>query len=179
MKLALVRHGRTAWNHERRMQGRSDVPLDDHGREQAEAAGRLLGRAVWARVVTSPLARAHESAAIICSHLPGTEMIVDADLLERDYGTAEGMKVGDAHEQWPQQDYPGAEPLIAVAHRMAGTLHRLLSLPGSTIVVSHGTALRIGLEAVTDDTCPRIINGEVLALEEHEPSLLRARRLHI
>lgn len=105
-------------------------------------------------------------------------MVIDADLLERDYGTAEGMKVGDAHERWPQQDYPGAEPLTEVADRVAGALRRLLLLPRGTIVVAHGTALRVGLEAVTGDTCPRIMNGEVLALEEHEPSLLRARRLH-
>lgn len=178
MKLALVRHGRTAWNHERRMQGRSDIPLDNHGREQAEAAGRLLARAVWTRVVSSPLLRAQESAEIICSHLPGAELLTDANLLERDYGAAEGMKVGDARERWPQQDYPDAEPLADVASRVSGALHRLLIMPGSTIIVAHGTALRVGLEAITGNLCPRIMNGEVLALEEHESSVLRVRRLH-
>lgn len=179
MKLALVRHGRTAWNYDRRMQGRSDVPLDDLGRAQADAVGRLLTRAVWARVVSSPLQRAQESARIITSHLPEINLLIDANLIERDFGKAEGMTVRDAHEQWPDQDYPNAEPLTEVAHRTAEALRKLVALPGNTIVVAHGTALRVGLESLTNNPCPRIMNGEVIVLEECEPPALRARRLHI
>ena len=69
MTLALVRHGRTAWNLERRLQGRSDIALDAHGELQAHAAGRLLARAQWGRVVTSPLTRAAQTASIIWSYL--------------------------------------------------------------------------------------------------------------
>lgn len=68
MTLALVRHGRTAWNLERRLQGRSDIALDAHGELQAHAAGRLLARAQWGRVVTSPLTRAAQTASIIGSY---------------------------------------------------------------------------------------------------------------
>ncbi|RII86603.1 histidine phosphatase family protein, partial [Clavibacter michiganensis subsp. insidiosus] len=45
-RIVLVRHGRTAWNVERRVQGSSDIPLDDTGRAQAATAGALLAAAV-------------------------------------------------------------------------------------------------------------------------------------
>lgn len=54
MTLALVRHGRTEWNRRRLMQGRSDVPLDDHGRAQAHAIAHLLATVALAPGDDSP-----------------------------------------------------------------------------------------------------------------------------
>src|SRR5690606_21892304 len=108
--LALVRHGRTEWNRQRRMQGRADVPLDDHGRAQADAVGQLLSRAVWSVVVSSPLQRAAETARIIGARLGVVEPVTDPRLIERDYGVAEGLPVAEAHERWPDHGYPAAEP---------------------------------------------------------------------
>lgn len=163
MTLALVRHGRTAWNHERRMQGRTDLPLDDEGRMQALGAGRLLARAQWRRIVSSPLERAHETAQII-GQLAGLEVARDPALIERDYGIAEGLSVSEAHERWPEGDYPSSEPLGVLAER-AGAALRARAEETGTIVVAHGTFLRIGIEALTGTTCPRIINGQVVLIE--------------
>ncbi|PPF80189.1 hypothetical protein C5E07_18180 [Pseudoclavibacter sp. RFBJ3] len=163
--LALVRHGRTAWNLERRLQGRSDIALDAHGELQAHAAGRLLARARWGSVITSPLTRAAQTAAIVGSHLGVPEPAVEPGLLERDFGRAEGMRVAEAAERWPGGDYPGSETAAQLAERAGEALTALLGAPGTAVVVSHGVFLRAGIEAVTGATCPRILNGQVVLLE--------------
>lgn len=165
MTLALVRHGRTAWNLERRLQGRSDIALDAHGEAQAEAAGRLLARAQWGRVFTSPLTRAAQTAVILGSHLGAADPVVEPDLLERDFGEAEGMRVAEAAERWPSGDYPGSETAVELGRRAGSALGALLEAPGTAVVVSHGVFLRAGIEAVTGGVCPRILNGQVVLLE--------------
>jgi len=166
--LALVRHGRTSWNLERRLQGRTDRPLDEIGRRQARAAALTLASRPWASVVCSPLARAQETAALIAAELGAPAPTVDACLLERDYGVAEGVTVAEAHERWPDGHYPGAESANSLAERSGSALHRLAALPEPTIVVGHGAFLRAGIEALTGRPFPRILNGDVVLVEHGE-----------
>ena len=77
MIVALLRHGRTEWNDVRRMQGRADISLSDAGRAQV-AAWRLPAALAGARIVASPLARAIETARLLC----GTEPAVERRLRE-------------------------------------------------------------------------------------------------
>lgn len=177
MTLALVRHGRTPWNLERRMQGRSDIPLDEVGRAQADAAGRLLAEAVWHRVVSSPLQRAVLSAEIIRRHVGDLPFGTDPVLLERDYGDADGLPVAEAWERWPDGEYPGSEPVDATRDRAAGAFRSLARAEGSTIVVAHGALLRAGIQALTGSDCPRIGNGEVVLLETSAAGRFIARSL--
>jgi uncharacterized phosphatase len=81
----LVRHGETEWNRQRRIQGSTDIPLNDIGREQAARTGRLLSRRDWAGIASSPLSRAFETGSIIARAVgvdPGRGEGLDA-LVER------------------------------------------------------------------------------------------------
>ena len=66
-RIALIRHGQTDWNLEERLQGATDVPLNDTGRHEARAVARRLhaGASRWDVLVSSPLSRAVETAQII------------------------------------------------------------------------------------------------------------------
>ncbi|MDH2444447.1 histidine phosphatase family protein [Amnibacterium sp. CER49] len=98
--LVLVRHGETEWNRTNRVQGLTDIPLNETGRRQAREAGRRLAAERWDAIVASPLSRAAETARIIADEvgLPGVEL-VDA-LVERNYGEAEGMTGPEIDARW-------------------------------------------------------------------------------
>jgi len=95
--LLLVRHGRTAQNASRRLLGRMDVPLDELGRRQAEALGRVPQLHDAVRVVSSPLARAMETAAAL-----GPAVTVDPRWTEIDYGIYDGKRLEDVPELFQQ-----------------------------------------------------------------------------
>lgn len=85
-RLILVRHGRTALNAQGRIQGRTDVPLDDQGREEARRAGDWLrDRYAIHALYASPLIRAYETAAIIGENI-GLHPQIHDDLIEFDFG---------------------------------------------------------------------------------------------
>ncbi|TPX05042.1 histidine phosphatase family protein, partial [Schumannella luteola] len=115
--LAFVRHGQTDWNREGRLQGSSDIPLNDTGREQALAAERMLAEWTWDAVVSSPLARARETARIVADGLGLPLGPAYPELVERDYGPLEGLPDTEVIARWPDRRYPGAEPLDAVVDR--------------------------------------------------------------
>lgn len=165
MTLAVVRHGTTAWNRDRRMQGTTDLQLDDVGRAEARAAAARVARLGATRIVTSPMVRARETATIIAAAL-GLEggVSCDAELVERDFGVAEGLPVDEARERWPDAVYPEAEPMADVAARGARALARVSGEP--TIVVAHGVLLRATLELVTGAPVARLVNGEALVLRD-------------
>ena len=92
--LALVRHGQTDWNAQRRLQGSTDIPLNDVGRGQARDAVAVLSGYEWDAIVSSPLSRAAETANLIAAGLGlGVDRRVP-DLAERSFGPAEGMQAG-------------------------------------------------------------------------------------
>jgi len=165
VSIALVRHGRTEWNRARRMQGRTDIPLDELGRAQAEATGRVLSVALWQRVVSSPLARARETAEIIAGHVPGVAVECDGALIERGYGLAEGMQVAEARERWPDEAFPGAEPVADATARGVEAVRAVAADGRPAVIVAHGTLIRLTVSALTGTQCPRILNGQVMLLE--------------
>jgi uncharacterized phosphatase len=146
--LYLVRHGETEWNRQRRIQGLTDIPLNDTGREQARLTGSLLTRRPITRVVASPLSRARETAAIIASQLGlGDPELRDA-FVERNYGAAEGLDFHEIDVRYPPgADVPGRESREEVAARVIPALQALAAeQPGEAIVVvSHGGAIRAAL----------------------------------
>lgn len=166
--LALVRHGQTDWNLARRIQGNTDIPLNDTGRAQAiETAAQLAG-AEWDAVLTSPLSRARETAEIIATALGLPEPTADADLVERRYGDAEGMDYQELHERFPAGIVvPGRETHREVQQRVYAALIGIAEQhPGqSLIVVCHGGVISSLVRHATDGGRPRaderIENGSV------------------
>lgn len=164
--IALVRHGETDWNLARRIQGRTDIPLNDTGRAQARATAEVLAAAGdWTGVRSSPLIRAVETAQILAQGLGLNDPDRDERFWERHFGEAEGMGVDEAKHRWPGLDnIAGAEPLQPVAERTARALERVLTEAPGSIVVAHGAMLRLGLSEVSGTEIPRILNGEVWLL---------------
>ncbi len=103
-RIALVRHGETAWSLEGRHTGRTDIPLTDHGRAQARAAAPLLDGAPIIAVATSPLQRARDTCALLGY---GDEAVDDPDLVEWDYGAYEGITTAQIREWVPGSSAPG------------------------------------------------------------------------
>ena len=151
MLLTLVRHGETDWNRQRRIQGSTDVPLNDTGRDQARASAALLARRSWDAVYTSPLVRASETAAIIADHLGLGVPTPVAALVERSYGASEGFTDTELAKRYPEGvDVPGREAREAVLARALPALQNLglVHPSGAVIVVSHGGLIRSVLAAV-------------------------------
>jgi len=164
-ELYLVRHGETDWNRARRIQGTTDIPLNATGREQAATTGRMLRRRGWDGIYASPLSRALETARIIAGETGLGEPVAIPDLVERDYGDAEGLTWEQIERRYPEGvRVPGRESREAVALRVVPALLRLAAEhPGESIlVVSHGGAIRSVLNAVDPGSrFGMITNGSV------------------
>ena len=141
--IVCVRHGETEWSRERRHTGRTDIPLTATGREQALLAGRRLASRDWALVLTSPLARAAATA-----RLAGLDAEPDDDLMEWDYGDAEGRTTTEIREERPGWDIwadgpAGGEPVDAVGERADRVIARALAAEGDVVLFAHGHLLRV------------------------------------
>lgn len=149
--LYLVRHGETNWNLERRIQGSTDIPLNDTGRAQAATTGRLLANREWDAVVSSPLSRAYETASIIAGEIGLAAPTTLDTIVERHYGDAEGLDYDQIAARFPNDaPVPGRESHEEVAERVVPALIDLAErYPGkSLVVVSHGGVIRSVLNAV-------------------------------
>ncbi|MER6979130.1 histidine phosphatase family protein, partial [Streptomyces carpinensis] len=98
--LLLVRHGETEWSLSGRHTSRTDLPLTQHGEEQAKSLAPLLSVRPHALVLTSPLGRAVRTAEL--AGLTGA--VPEADLHEWDYGGYEGVTTADIHRTRPGWD---------------------------------------------------------------------------
>lgn len=167
MTLAFIRHGQTDWNRDGRIQGSSDVPLNDTGREQARAAETMLEAWSWDAVVSSPLSRARETASIVAAGLGLPLGGAYPELVERDYGPHEGSSSAEVVARWPHRDFPGAEPLDAMVERCLRGLARIdADHPDrNVVVVCHGTIMKYTLIRLTGHPVDVIRNGTVSAIE--------------
>jgi probable phosphoglycerate mutase len=149
--LYLVRHGETDWNRAHRIQGSTDVPLNDTGRLQARRAGRLLARRSWDGIYSSPLSRALETAEILGEELGLGAPLTLAALVERNYGEAEGLTDRQIARRYPgTTPVPGRESRDEVRQRVVPALLSLAEdNPGRHLIVaSHGAVIRTLLMAV-------------------------------
>ena len=151
MVLALIRHGQTDWNLAARMQGRTDIPLNDTGRAQARAAASAFAAESWHAVVSSPLGRARETAAILAEHLALPLGAAYDELVEQEFGEAEGTLVAELDTRWPDRDFAGKEPDHEVGERGVRGLERVArDHEGKRVlVVAHGTLIRHTLAEIS------------------------------
>ena len=144
-KLWVVRHGETEWARLGRHTGRTDIPLTRRGREQAVAVGKRLSGHPFALVLSSPLARALDTArrAGFADRIETTD-----DLLEWDYGADEGRTTTEIQLDRPGWTIWGDGPLRgeAVEHvgkRVDRVIQRARAADGDALVFAHGHVLRI------------------------------------
>ncbi|MDQ6767195.1 MAG: histidine phosphatase family protein [Candidatus Eremiobacteraeota bacterium] len=163
MKLLLVRHGESTWNVEGRYQGRRDAPLSPRGRAQAEAlAARLCDEQAArpndkrvAAIVSSPLARAHDTAQI-CARALGLSVKVDERLTEISHGQWEGKLGHEVASLWPDMvaawrsrphevRFPGGETLQDVRSRFVSFVSTLQDDAEPLLATTHDVIVRIAL----------------------------------
>jgi uncharacterized phosphatase len=141
----LVRHGETEWNKKRIIQGISDIPLNDTGRAQAAAVAEILAGHTFDLLISSPLSRALETATIIAKRLGMPAPLLSPDLIERNYGDAEGSSGLDMEVRFPDRSLvPGQETREAVTQRVVGALHDLATRhpTADILAVAHGGVIR-------------------------------------
>lgn len=101
--ILLIRHGETAWNAVRRLQGHIDIPLNAEGERQAGALGRALAAESVDVIVSSDLRRARQTAQAVADQYDGATVQTDANLRERCYGVFEGMLYTEVEQQYPAE----------------------------------------------------------------------------
>jgi len=146
-QLLVIRHGETEWSRAARHTGRSDIPLNDKGREEARGAARTLDGWNITRAYTSPLGRARETAELVA---PVCGVDVDPDLVEWDYGIYEGrttLEIRDEEPAWSVFTHPmkGGESIADVGGRVDRFLARVVGEveSGNAAVFAHGHVLAI------------------------------------
>jgi probable phosphoglycerate mutase len=167
---ALIRHGQTDWNAQRRLQGSTDIPLNDVGRGQARDAGSVLAGYEWDMIVSSPLRRAAETADLIAAGLGLNVARRVPELTERSFGRAEGLQAGPELEALRVPGgFRGAESEDEAASRGLGALEALAGeFPGRRVlVIAHGTLLRVSLSRAIGRTLQRIDNAALNLAHHH------------
>ncbi len=166
-RVVAIRHGQTEWNVGGRIQGQLDIPLDAHGRWQADRlAAALAGEGIEA-VWSSDLQRALETARALAGPL-GLTVTLDAALRERAFGVFEGLTYQEIAERWPADaerwrrrdpsfGAAGGETLAEFSDRCVAAVERIAAAEaGRTVaIVAHGgvmdclyrAASRIALDA--------------------------------
>jgi probable phosphoglycerate mutase len=149
----LVRHGETDWNREQRLQGVRNIPINSVGAQQASWLAERLSLCDIRCVISSPLARARETAAVVADAC-GCPVVIDARLAEVDHGLWTGWTLPEIASEHPSlvahgQLLPEAfdvncgEPLTNVFRRVSAALHDVVERHHgeSIVVVGHGVAL--------------------------------------
>ena len=166
VRLVLVRHGETDWNMARRIQGQLDEPLNETGRQQAEAAASRFAPGMVDVVYCSDLGRAAQTAAPIGA-VTGAPVQPQTVWRERHFGRFQGMRYAEIAEtepavfarleaRDPSLDLDGGESLMQVRARIDEALRALVArhVGQRVVVVSHGGVL---------DAIYRLVTGKPVA----------------
>ena len=165
LRLALVRHGQTDWNVQRRCQGWEDVPLNDLGRLQGRKVAQRLASWRIDEIFTSDLSRAHDTATMIAERV-GLKPQARIGLRELNFGQCQGLRFADLQgtplgatwEAFRRGDHyaalPGGEHPDEVVERIDAVLHEALerakedSGKRNVLMVGHGGSFRLAICAM-------------------------------
>lgn len=175
MRLFITRHGKTAWNEQNRVCGRTDIPLSKDGVLQAGALALAVAARKVDLIIASPLERAVETGRIVADfcHIP---LMTDDRLIEQDYGVYEGVDRKNVDFLNNKRNfafrYPEGESMLQVACRVYGLIDEIKEHYKSqnVLLISHGGVCRIIHTYFNDMTNDEFFNY-VLAngkLEEYE-----------
>ncbi|MDR2240818.1 MAG: histidine phosphatase family protein [Zoogloeaceae bacterium] len=158
-RLCLIRHGETAWNAERRIQGQLDVPLSTTGLAQARAAARRLTGEPFAALYASDLVRALRTAQVLAEQrdAPIAPIRRETALRERHYGALQGLTYAEFEQQHPQayarflareENFAlpgGGESLRQFAERVNRRMDAIVAAHAGepVLIVAHGGVLDI------------------------------------
>lgn len=145
-RLFVVRHGETEWSLSGQHTSVTDLPLTEHGCQQAKVVREKLASVEFSLVLSSPRARARETARLAGF---GDEVEITDDLVEWNYGDYEGLTTPDirAHHDpdwnlW-SDGCPGGETPREIGDRVDRVLARAASLDGNVVCFAHGHVLRV------------------------------------
>ena len=165
-RIVAIRHGETAWNASTRIQGHTDIPLNDHGQRQAQLLGQALSQAdPMDAIYSSDLQRALATAQALALHTDA-RLVTHVGLRERAFGDFEGRSFAQIEQEMPEQaqlwrtrvpDWippGGGESLMAMQQRVLHTLHELAQqhLGQHIALVAHGGVLDILYRAATQQS---------------------------
>ena len=148
MNLYVVRHGETIWNKEHKVQGITDIPLTEKGKEEAKELQDLIKTLNIDVVISSPLTRARETAKIITdSSLP---INTDDRIKERDWGLNEGADI-DSVDKWDCWDVvlntrvQNIEPIQDFMYRVSDFIEDIKTRykDKNVLVVTHSAVSRV------------------------------------
>lgn len=139
-QLYLVRHGETAWSLTGQHTGLTDIPLTEHGKDQARRLAPRLRQIGFSRVLVSPRLRARQTCELAGL---AAESVAEPDLAEWDYGEYEGLNSVDirrARSNWSvwRDGCPGGESPAAMSARVDRLIVHLCSMAGNIALFSHG-----------------------------------------
>ena len=169
-KICFIRHGETDWNIAGKLQGRTDIPLNESGIKQAQACGVSLPQNEWDLIITSPLLRAKETGKIIQQKLniPLHEM---TSFIEVAFGDAEGLTYYERDVRFPNRDYPNKETEAMVTERFLKgirTVHQNYTNK-NILIVSHGAFINAIFHYFSNGTVgtgvTKLSNGSFSTLE--------------
>jgi broad specificity phosphatase PhoE len=141
----LARHGETEWSVSGQHTGHTDIPLTARGEQDTQRLARRLAGVTFAKIFTSPLARARRTCELAGF---GDAAEVDADLQEWDYGAYEGRRTVDIRQERPdwylfRDGCPGGESVEAIGTRADRVVARLRAIEADVLVFGHGHILRV------------------------------------
>lgn len=180
MKIYLLRHGETDWSKVGRLQGHTDIPMNEKGILQINTAGEYLRYRCEAIdvIISSPLVRAWKSAEIVADKIGyiKEDIVIEKGFIERSFGMGEGLTLEERNERFCNNDYPNIESIENLCIRAEKAITQCVKKfhDKTILITAHGSILKAVLTSITNGEYPynqgstALETGELCVLEYGE-----------